>query len=516
MDYFRILNLNREPFSNSPEPDFFYESSQHLGCLQKLEIAVRLRRGLSVVMGNVGTGKTTLCREFIRRLAESEEDRKGVEAHLLLDPAFSIPREFLTTVASTFGLIGPDTTDTEWQLKENIKHYLFQKGVDEKKTVVLIIDEGQKLPGFCLEILREFLNYETNENKLLQIIIFAQNEFREILKGRENFADRINQLISLKPLSFSETRRMIEFRIARASAESERPPSMFTWPALWAIYRLTGGYPRKIITLCHQIMLTMIIQNRTKASRKTVLYCAEQISYEMKTSRRRVFAAASSLVVLLLLAAGFASGILELRFPQNGNVLQKKAVATIQKEPATAVAVTAAPQTPPAPAPASIIPPIKEPSLLGRLIIEQGDTVYVMLHRIYGAYDESHLRAFVRANHPHVRNLNLIRQGDILTLPAVPTKENPLPPNQHWISVTSRATLGEAYEMIRQYPGGADGVRLFPYWNNKEGLVFAVLVRQGFVDKAAADAYIGRLPADFSSGSKVISIWAEGTKYYAR
>jgi general secretion pathway protein A len=401
MDYFRILNLNREPFSNSPEPDFFYESSQHMGCLQKLEIAVRLRRGLSVVMGNVGTGKTTLCRELIRRLAEAEEDRKDVETHLLLDPAFSVPREFLTTVAITFGLIGTDTTDTEWQLKENIKNYLFHRGVDEKKTVVLIIDEGQKLPEFCLELLREFLNYETNENKLLQIIIFAQNEFREVLKSRANFADRINQFIYLKPLNFGEARQMIEFRIARASAESEKPPSMFTWPAMWAIYRATGGYPRKIITLCHQIMLTLIIQNKTQADRKIVLYCASQISYEIKTSRRQVFVAASSLAVLLLIVAGFASGILELRFPGEDKL--------IQKEPATAVAISSAPK-----APAPVLLPaldVREPSLLGRLIIAQGDTVYTMLHRIYGVYDETQLRTFVRANHPRLENLNRIRRG---------------------------------------------------------------------------------------------------------
>ena len=78
--------------------------------------------------------------------------------------------------------------------------------MDEKKTVVLIIDEGQKLPDFCLEILREFLNYETNENKLLQIVIFAQNEFRRILKRHANFADRVNQFYFLKPLNFRETR----------------------------------------------------------------------------------------------------------------------------------------------------------------------------------------------------------------------------------------------------------------------------------------------------------------------
>ena len=170
MDYFKILNLSKEPFSNSPEPDFFFPSTKHLACLQQLELAIRLRRGLNVVMGEVGTGKTTLCRQLILRFEKSEDDRNEMETHLLLDPSFSNSSEFLSTVASTFGLLREgDEVKTEWQIKESIKSYLFQKGVDEGKTVVLIIDEGQKLPEFCREILREFLNYETNEFKLLQM-----------------------------------------------------------------------------------------------------------------------------------------------------------------------------------------------------------------------------------------------------------------------------------------------------------------------------------------------------------
>ena len=95
MDYFRILNLSKEPFSNSPDPEYFFQSRQHLECLQKLELSLRLRRGLSVVIGDVGTGKTTLCRQLIRRFADENE----VESHLILDPNFSSPSEFLATVA---------------------------------------------------------------------------------------------------------------------------------------------------------------------------------------------------------------------------------------------------------------------------------------------------------------------------------------------------------------------------------------------------------------------------------
>src|SRR4030043_1266533 len=131
MDYFKILNLNKEPFSNSPEPDFFFPSTKHIDCLQQLELATRLRRGLNVVMGEVGTGKTTLCRQLILRFSESEDDRTAVETHLLLDPSFSTPREFLSTVATTFGLLpADDAAKSEWQIKEGIKNYLFKRGGD--------------------------------------------------------------------------------------------------------------------------------------------------------------------------------------------------------------------------------------------------------------------------------------------------------------------------------------------------------------------------------------------------
>jgi general secretion pathway protein A len=534
MDYFEILNLSREPFSNSPEPGFFYQSPQHLGCLQKLELAIRLHRGLNVVMGNVGTGKTTLCRELLIRFAQSEEDRNEVEIHLLLDPSIGTPREFLAAVATAFGISGAAAAESEWQLKEGIKQHLFRMGVDEKKTVVLIVDEGQKLPVFGLEILREFLNYETNESKLLQIVIFAQNEFEETLRQHPNFADRVNQFISLKPLNFRETRQMIDFRIAQASG-AERPPRLFTGPGLLAVYRATGGYPRRIITLCHQSMLAMIIQNRKRAGWFVVRSCAERVSTERTIGRRRVVIAASSLVVILAVAAG----ILEWGLPvlQESPLSGKAAITSVEKNPVqTAVAVEKEPAkavapvekgtvsavnasvatTPPPPAPpAPSVLHTKKPKVLGRMIIEPGETVYSMLHRIYGDYDEEQLQAFVRANY-RIENINRIRSGDIVTLPAVPVRTNPLPPEQSWVAVTTKGSLGEGYESLRRYPQVEGGLRLFPYWSPREGMVFAVLIRNGFPDEKAAGVFIQRLPAEFPPGARVIARWPEGTEFYTR
>ena len=300
MDYFSILNFNKEPFSNSPDPEFFYHSQQHLDCLQKLELSLLLRRGLNVIIGDVGTGKTTLCRQLIRRFTQKEE----METYLILDPLFLYASEFLVTVVKLLTGKKPPAGCQDWQIKEYIKKYLFRKGVDEGKTTILLIDEGQKIPAFCLEILREFLNYETNEYKLLQIVIFAQSEFEKTARKYPNFADRISLYHQLQPLSFSDTRRMIKYRLEKSS-KSDLKLNLFTSPALWAIFRFTGGYPRKIINLCHHSVLTMIIQNRSRSNYFLVRKCARRI-FKEKSHRWKI--------LIPIAAMGAAAAIIFIAF----------------------------------------------------------------------------------------------------------------------------------------------------------------------------------------------------------
>ena len=318
MDYFSILNLNKEPFSNSPNPEFFFHSRQHLDCLLKLELSLLLRRGLNVIIGDIGTGKTTLCRQLIRRFSQKEE----IETHLILDPHVLNATEFLVTVAEMFTGQKPPVGSHEWQVKEQIKQYLFRKGVDENKTVILIIDEGQKIPAFCLEILREFLNYETNEYKLLQIVIFAQKEFEGTVRKYPNFADRINLYHTLKPLSFRDTRLMIKYRLEKSS-NSPKKLSLFTMPALWEIFRISGGYPRKIINLCHQSILSMIIQNRSKSGYILVRTCARRV-FPVESYRR-------SLVRAAAIAVGAVAVALLIFLPSDGfKTLQNQGLKTFK------------------------------------------------------------------------------------------------------------------------------------------------------------------------------------------
>jgi general secretion pathway protein A len=273
MNYLKILDLNKEPFANTPDPDIFYQSRQHLGCLQRLELSIRLRRGLNVVVGAVGAGKTTICRQLIRRLARDEE----FETHLIMDPGFSRISEFLAFVAGMFPGVEVEEGAPDLAVKEAIKQYLFRRSVEEGRTVVLIVDEGQKMPGFGLEILREFLNYETNEHKLLQIVIFAQEEFEGALKDRQNFVDRINVYERLTPLDFRDTRALVRYRL-EVSSNTAATLELFTTGALWVIYRAGRGYPRKIVNLCHQCVLSLIVKDRKRVDFRLARACAKRLA----------------------------------------------------------------------------------------------------------------------------------------------------------------------------------------------------------------------------------------------
>jgi len=256
MSYFRVLGLAREPFSTSPDPDFFYQSQEHKTALTNILIEIRLRRGLSVVLGDVGTGKTTLSRKFFQMI----NAREHINVYMILDPSFDSEYLFLLSLIKTFGIELVLDQPTILDLKEEIKRFLFQKAVTESEVVVLLIDEAQKLNPMSLEVLRTLLNYETNEFKLLQLIFLGQMELLPRLLNTKNLMDRVSFKYTLGPLDEEETKKMIEFRIHQAGYKGmER---LFQAQAYQKIYEYTRGYPRRIAMLCHSALKSLVMKNR--------------------------------------------------------------------------------------------------------------------------------------------------------------------------------------------------------------------------------------------------------------
>ncbi|MDD3150756.1 MAG: AAA family ATPase [Candidatus Gastranaerophilales bacterium] len=253
MSYFKVLGLEREPFSTSPDPAFFYDSQEHHCALMRLMIEVRLKRGLSIVLGDVGTGKTTLSRKLFHMLKERED----ILFNMILDPTYETEELFLDALARIFKIDLIPQSSNILDYKEAIKNFLFKKCVEEGKTVVLLIDEAQKLNSVSLEALRVLLNYETNEFKLLQLILLSQLELLPKINCINNFWDRISMKYMLNPLSEQETKRMISFRLTQAG--SKCGPGFFTDEAVAEIYRFTKGYPRRISMICHEALKSLVM-----------------------------------------------------------------------------------------------------------------------------------------------------------------------------------------------------------------------------------------------------------------
>lgn len=273
MSYYSVLNLEKEPFSTSPDPAFFYRSYIHDTSLKRLEITIRLKRGLSVIYGDVGTGKTTLS----RALLEAFSDEDGFLFHIILDPAYKSEFQFLTSLIRMFGINPPIKSTLDY--KQAIERYLFQRVVVEHKTVVLLIDEGQKLSTDNLEILRTLLNYETNEYKLLQLVILSQLELLARIKKIKNFYDRIALSYVINPLNQEETKEMIEFRLAQAGYKSSNGNWLFSDEAVRSVYEYSQGYPRKIAHICHDALEHIVMHQKPLVDAIVIQEILNQGSY---------------------------------------------------------------------------------------------------------------------------------------------------------------------------------------------------------------------------------------------
>lgn len=297
--YIKFFRLNQAPFSIAPDPRYLYMSDSHREALAHLLYGVNIGGGFVLLTGEIGTGKTTVCRCFLEQIPDN------CNVAYIFNPKLTV-HELLQTICEEFRIELTDDGRAPLTAKnyvDALNSFLLATHAEGKNNV-LVIDEAQNLSEEVLEQLRLLTNLETNERKLLQIILIGQPELRDILSDPklEQLAQRVIAHFHLGPLSEKETANYIIHRLAIAGL-SESPP--FSRRSVQQIYERTNGVPRRINLLCDRALLGAYTENKMKVNSDIV----DKASGEMFAKPVQSKTAKFHLQKHALLALGLLVGI---------------------------------------------------------------------------------------------------------------------------------------------------------------------------------------------------------------
>jgi general secretion pathway protein A len=269
--YQTYFGLVAAPFSIAPDPRDLYMSHRHQEALATLLYGLGSDGGFVLLTGEVGAGKTTICRCVLEQLPEA------CDVAYLFNPKLTVT-ELLSTVCDEFGVAYPEGTTSIKLFVDLINKYLLAAHAEGRRAV-LIIDEAQNLSVEVLEQVRLLTNLETNERKLLQILLLGQPELVTMLARPElrQLAQRIVARYHLMPLDKAEVAAYVKHRLEVAGAHRALFPD-----TLWGqLYQLSGGVPRVINVLCDRALLGAFVQRKPVVDRETL----DQAAHEVLPSR---------------------------------------------------------------------------------------------------------------------------------------------------------------------------------------------------------------------------------------
>ena len=297
--YNKFFGFKEKPFKLVPNPEYLFLSKSHEEALAHLSYAIYHGDGFVEIIGEVGTGKTTLCRVFLENLD------KSIEAAYIFNPKLDA-LQLLKVINDEFGIDA--TPDNTKDLIDRLNSFLIQKKSAGQKALVLI-DEAQNLSLEVLEQLRLLSNLETTQEKLLQIILVGQPELGEMLSSHQlrQLGQRITINCQLTPLSFQETKDYIKHRIALASHRAGPP---FDNTSLRAIYEYSRGVPRLINIACDRALLNAFSHDSFKitgAITKEAIRELNQVNTKISSRRQQVpsYLAITAIVLFALIGALF-------------------------------------------------------------------------------------------------------------------------------------------------------------------------------------------------------------------
>lgn len=243
--YLEFYGLKEMPFGLTPDPRYMFKTESHLEVLATVGYAIQHNKGLVVVTGEVGTGKTTMLRAALQQLGDE------VMCVYIFNP-FLTSSEFFEQLADEFEL-GLKKTASKHELLAALGHFLALRHSKGLRTV-LIVDEAHGLPTALLEEIRLLLNFETSSEKLLQMILSGQPELHEVLNrpALRQLKQRISLRCQIKPLSVFEINKYIRFRLKQAGAKNV---NLFDNGAIGLIGHVSQGIPRVVNNICDNALL---------------------------------------------------------------------------------------------------------------------------------------------------------------------------------------------------------------------------------------------------------------------